>query len=139
VQNLRIEPSAGGDDRSVGAEASPAVCGDDPISRNEPTDPEGEPAHVAVAPATDTEDAGPQPEPACLWSGDRMPGESAQDRGAARQAAADPAVPPARSAPGEDSLTAAPKRPSQAGPRQNSRGDEHKVLEGASQRHGIRV
>jgi hypothetical protein len=82
VQNLRNEPSFRGADQPITAEEATAVIGEDPISRNEPTDPSDEPALVAVGAAIATEDAGPQPEPACLLRGDRTPGEPASARGA---------------------------------------------------------
>jgi hypothetical protein len=124
-QNLRNEPSDGGDDRPVATEESTAVLGEDQNSRNEPTDPAGAPARVAVAPAIAAADAGPQPEPAWLQCGASTPGESAHALGAGREARTEPAVPPARSAPGEDSLTAASQRPSPAGPGHGSGMDEH--------------
>jgi hypothetical protein len=104
VQNLRNEPSNGGDDRPGGAEPSPAVLGEDPISKNEPTDPAGEPGLVAVQPEIAAADAGPQPEPACGRCSDSPPVELVHALGAALEVGTDPALAPARSAPAEDSF-----------------------------------
>jgi hypothetical protein len=115
-KNLRNEPSDGSGDRPVAAEESTAVVRDAQISRNEPGNPAGEPAVVAVEAAIAGEEPSPQPQPECLRSGVREPGESTQALSAGQEAGTDPALPPARSAPGEDSLTLAPRRPSPVGP-----------------------
>jgi hypothetical protein len=103
-QNLRNEPREGGADRPVTAEESPAVIGEDPISRNEPSDPAGEPALVAVEPAIAAVNPSPQPEPTGRRCSDRTPGASAQARGAVREVGTEPALRPTRSAPGEEGL-----------------------------------
>jgi hypothetical protein len=74
-KNLRNEPTDGGADRPVATEESTAVIGEDENSRNEPADPAGAPARVAVAPAIAAADAGLQPEPACLPCRESTPGE----------------------------------------------------------------